>query len=172
MRRMRACNCRGIGGRPGRDFNRQNDCHPARCQRFKVSALTTTSASCHSKNRESNARETRVTGSTRRGLAPRSMYWASCRRRNRISATRDLRGQIDNRTHSIRSATSRTPTDRKLSAHRSCHIHGDGPIQEARTAFVADHYAFTHTQYLRKGLQFFTNWLTPIFRGSCPYRCH
>lgn len=117
MRRMRPCNFRGIGGRPGRDFNRQNNRHPARCQRIKVSGRTTTSASRQSKNRYSSARETRVTGSTRRGLAPRSRYWASWRRRNRISASRDLRGRTAKPTHSIRSAASRTTMDRKLGTH-------------------------------------------------------
>jgi hypothetical protein len=38
------CNCWGIGGRPGRDFRRQNSFQPARCQRIIVSGRTITSA--------------------------------------------------------------------------------------------------------------------------------
>jgi len=34
----------GIGGRPGRDFSRQNNRQPARCQRTKVAGFTTTKA--------------------------------------------------------------------------------------------------------------------------------
>lgn len=60
-------------GRPGRDFSRQNNVHPARCQRIIVSGRTTTRASRQLKNRESNAREIRVTGSIHRGLIPRSL---------------------------------------------------------------------------------------------------
>src|SRR5712671_1517704 len=44
-----------------------------RCQRIIVSGRTTTSASRQLKNRESNAREIRVTASIRRGLIPRSL---------------------------------------------------------------------------------------------------
>jgi hypothetical protein len=86
MRRIRACNCLGIGGRPGRDFSRQKSFQPARCQRIIVSGRTTTRASRQSKSRESNASEIRVTGSTRRDLTLRSTYNASCRRRNKFSA--------------------------------------------------------------------------------------
>ena len=73
IRRIRARICCGIGSRPGRDFNRQNNFHPARCQRIIVSGRTTTSASRQLKNRESNASEIRVTGLIRRGLIPRSV---------------------------------------------------------------------------------------------------
>jgi len=67
MRRIRVCTCAGIGGRPGRDFRRQNSRQPARCQRIIVSGRTTTRASRQLKNRQSNASVTRLTGSTRRG---------------------------------------------------------------------------------------------------------
>ena len=39
----------GIGGRPGRDFQRQNRRKPARCQPMKVFGVTFASASCHAK---------------------------------------------------------------------------------------------------------------------------
>jgi hypothetical protein len=89
MRRIRDCTCLGMGGRPGRDFRRQNNFQPARCQRIIVSGRTTTKASRQLKNRESNASVIRVTGSIRRGLTPRSTYKASCRRRNRFSVLID-----------------------------------------------------------------------------------
>jgi hypothetical protein len=98
-------------GRPDRDLSRQNSFHPARCQRIIVSGRTTTKASRQSKNRENNARRTHLTGSMRRGLAPRSTYWASCRRRNKISASRDRRGRIARPTQEIRSAANRTMRD-------------------------------------------------------------
>jgi hypothetical protein len=62
-----------IGERRIRDFSRQNNFHPARCQRIIVAGRTTTNASRQLQNRESNAREIRVTGSTRRGLISRSL---------------------------------------------------------------------------------------------------
>jgi hypothetical protein len=45
IRRISACNSAGIGGRPGRDFRRQNNLQPARCQRIIVSGRTTIRAS-------------------------------------------------------------------------------------------------------------------------------
>ena len=61
MRRIRARNALGIGGRPGRDFHRQNNFHPARCQRIIVAGCTITRASRQLKNLESIANEIRVT---------------------------------------------------------------------------------------------------------------
>ena len=62
MRRIRACNCWGIGGRPGRDLSRQNNLHPARCQRIIVSGRTATSKSRQSQNFESIDSTIRVAG--------------------------------------------------------------------------------------------------------------
>lgn len=73
IRRIRAWICCGIGGRPGRDFKRQNNLHPARRQRIIVSGRTTTRASRQLKNRDRNARAIRVIGSIRLGLTPRSI---------------------------------------------------------------------------------------------------
>ena len=73
IRRIRACICWGIGGRPARDFSRQNNFHPTRCQRIKVSGRTTTSAPRQLKNRERSAEVIRVTELTRRGFIPRSI---------------------------------------------------------------------------------------------------
>ncbi len=69
MRRIRACNCWGIGGRPGRDLSRQNNLHPARCQRIIVSGRTATSESRQSQNFESIDSTIRVAGSIRRRFA-------------------------------------------------------------------------------------------------------
>lgn len=73
IRRIRACTCFGIGGRPGRDFGRQNSLQPARCQRIIVSGRTTTRASCQSKNYDNTLNLIRVTESILRGRAPRSI---------------------------------------------------------------------------------------------------
>jgi len=70
IRRIKAVNLKRNRRSAGSDFNRQNNLHPARCQRIIVSGRTTTRASGQLKNRESNAREIRVTGSIRRGLIP------------------------------------------------------------------------------------------------------
>jgi hypothetical protein len=42
--RISARSACGMGGRPGRDFSRQNNRQPARCQRSKVAGFTTTKA--------------------------------------------------------------------------------------------------------------------------------
>jgi DNA-binding transcriptional MocR family regulator len=75
--RIRQRSPAGIGGRPDLHFNRQNIRQPARCQRRIVCGRTMTIASCQSNKRVSSARLIRVAASTRRGLTPRSMYWAS-----------------------------------------------------------------------------------------------
>jgi len=54
--RISTCSSTGIGGRPGRDFNRQNSFHPARCKRISVSGRTTVSASRQSKSCDSRVR--------------------------------------------------------------------------------------------------------------------
>jgi hypothetical protein len=72
MRRIKTRNCWGIGGRPGRDFRRQNSFQPARCQRIIFSGHTITRAPRQSNNRDNIAREILVTGSIRRGLIRRS----------------------------------------------------------------------------------------------------
>ena len=77
IRRISACNSQGIGGRPGRDFSRQNSFHPARCQRINVCGRTTTKASRQSKNPDRIVSAMRVTESIRRGLTPRSTYSAN-----------------------------------------------------------------------------------------------
>ncbi len=63
----------GIGGRPGRDFSRQNNRQPARCQRSKAAGFTAIKAPRHSKSFANTTKLTRVAASTCRGLAPRSM---------------------------------------------------------------------------------------------------
>ena len=59
MRRIRSCTCFEIHSRPGRHVRRQNRRQPARCQRIIVAGRTTTRASRHLKNRDSNAKPTR-----------------------------------------------------------------------------------------------------------------
>jgi len=71
--RISTCSSTGIGGRPGRDFNRQNSSHPARCQRISVSGRTTVSAPRQSKSCDSRVRAMRVAESMRRGFTPRSI---------------------------------------------------------------------------------------------------
>jgi len=76
----------GTAGRPARHFSRQKIRQPSRCQRTMVDGRTFTTASRQSHSLVNSARPTRVTWSTRRGLTPRSMYRASCRRSTRFSA--------------------------------------------------------------------------------------
>jgi hypothetical protein len=59
---IRAMSCRisfGSGGLPPRDFQRQYNLKPLRCQRMKILALTTTSAACQSNRRDQNNRHNR-----------------------------------------------------------------------------------------------------------------
>jgi len=56
---MSVWSSRGVGGRPGRDFQRHNNRNPARCHRISVRGPTTTSASRQSNHRESTANEMR-----------------------------------------------------------------------------------------------------------------
>jgi hypothetical protein len=65
IRRINARNSAEIGGRPRRDFMRQNNFQPARCQRISVSGRTTVSAPRQSKSCDSRVRAIRVAGSTR-----------------------------------------------------------------------------------------------------------
>ena len=83
----------GIGGRPALHFQRQNIRQPSRCQRTMVDGRTLTTVCRQSQSLENTARLTRVTGSIRRGLIPRSTYLASCRRRTRFSARIALAGR-------------------------------------------------------------------------------
>jgi hypothetical protein len=55
----------GMGGRPGRDFSRQNNLQPARCQRSKVAGRTTTRALRQSNRLASTTKLTRVPASIR-----------------------------------------------------------------------------------------------------------
>ena len=82
----------GTGGRPlGRDFHRQNKRKPFRCQRMRVSGLTTTSASLQSNSLLRVPIVNRVTLSVRRDLCSRSTKNVSCFRRKRFSAAIALR---------------------------------------------------------------------------------
>src|SRR5437016_9011233 len=58
---------------------------------------------------------TRVAASIRLGFTPRSTYRASCRRRNRTSASSDWRDRNASATHPTRSVTARTTIERALS---------------------------------------------------------
>ncbi len=70
--RMSARSSGGIGGRPGRDFHRQNSRKPARCQPINVFGVTFTKASFHANTLESSTSINRDTLSKRRGLTLRS----------------------------------------------------------------------------------------------------
>lgn len=78
---------------------------PARCQRIGVCGRTTTSAERHANSRDSSAKLTRVAASIRLGFTPRSTHRASCRRRNRTSASSDWRDRNASATHPTRSVT-------------------------------------------------------------------
>jgi hypothetical protein len=77
IRRMSDWSSLGIGGRPGRDFRRQNNRRPARCQRSSVAGFTTVKEPCQSNRLASSVRLIRVAASIRRGRTPRSMYSAN-----------------------------------------------------------------------------------------------
>jgi hypothetical protein len=136
IRRIRARRGFGIGGRRGRDLSRQNSLQPARCQRTRVSGRTATKAPRQSKNRDSNAGEIQVTGSRRRGLAPRSTYRASCRRRSSTSACSDRCDRNASATHPASSASTRSIVETTLSTSRSCRTPGAEPSQGTRTRFL------------------------------------
>ena len=70
---MRARRFLGNGGRPAdRDFHRQNNRNPARCQRTNVLGLTIASACAQGKNRLKTTRATLAAGVGRRRRTFRS----------------------------------------------------------------------------------------------------
>lgn len=84
MRRINPCSWGGIAGRLGRQFTRHSSFQALRCQPSRVLGRTTTKASRQSKSFDNRVSRTRVTGSMRRGLTPRSIYRARCRPRTKI----------------------------------------------------------------------------------------
>jgi hypothetical protein len=74
IRRISAGNSAGIGGRPGRDFRRQNIFQHARCQRINVCERTTTKASRQPKNPDRTVSAMRVIASARE---PDQLRWAA-----------------------------------------------------------------------------------------------
>ena len=58
----------GSAGRPPRDFQRQYNLKPLRCQRMNVSGVTTASASFQSKKRDQSTSDKRAASVSRRGL--------------------------------------------------------------------------------------------------------
>jgi hypothetical protein len=123
-RRMSLRSSSGMGGRPGRDFQRHRSRHPARCHRIIVSGRTITRAERQSKSREMNASDARATASTRLGLMPRSRYSPSCRRRRRFSASTDRRDRKEKMAKLTRSVSSRKTMWAKRITQRSCHSIG------------------------------------------------
>jgi hypothetical protein len=84
----------GTRGRPrGFDLHFQNSRKPFRCQRMKVSGLTTVRASRQANSVDSNTGLNLVAGRARRGLTLRSKYKANCLRRKRFSAAKAHRGR-------------------------------------------------------------------------------
>ena len=121
MRRMRRCSSAGIAGRPGWDVRRHSNFQALRCLRSNVSGRTTTNASRQSKSLDSSTSRTRVTGSIRRGLTPRSMYRVSCRRRKRFSALIDRLDRTISRSHRSASQIRARRTVMPVSMTESCH---------------------------------------------------
>ena len=143
IRRISSRSSIGIGGRPDRHFHRHHNRKPVRCHRTSVSGWTTTKADRELNHRDRNVNATRVAASIRFGLTPRSRYIASCRRRNRISASNDSRGRSKRPHHWIRSQARRTIVENALSTPTSCHsfrnCHFHGKIEFLRTTgFVRD----------------------------------
>ena len=114
------CRSAGIRGRPRTfDFHLQSSRKPRRCQRTKVSGLTTVRASRHANSLESHTRVNLVAAFARRGLTLRSTYKANCLRRKRFSAAKAHRGRRLLRTNlrvsSKRSDMVSTTLDRESS---------------------------------------------------------
>ncbi len=123
--RIRARSSAGIGGRPSLHLNRQNNRHPARCQRMIVFGRTITIAFRQSNNRVRSAKLMRLAESTRRGLTPRSMYWARCLRRTKFSARTAADGRNRSRA-SLKESDSSAATIRTIQTMRSsCHNAAD-----------------------------------------------
>ena len=109
--RISARNSTGIGGRPALYLLLQNSRHPVWCQRRIVCGRTMTIALCQSNIRVSNAKLIRVAGYTRRGVTPRSRYWASCCRRTSFSAWISAEGR-DRSRMSLNASETRATTIR------------------------------------------------------------
>ena len=109
---MRACRSAGIGGRPRRDFHRQNRRNPWRCQRSNVAGCTMTNAWRQSNQRASQVRAMRMAFVACCGFTCRSWYRASCLRRNRFSAAR----AVGERRHSRRKWSASTRSIRNVEA--------------------------------------------------------
>ena len=123
--RISVRNSVGIGGRPSLHLNRQNKRHPVRCQRIIVLGLTITTAPRQSNKRVRSASPTRVTQSTRRGLTPRSMYWASCFRSTRFSARIAEDERMKSKTSLKASASSPATIRTSQTMWSSCHNPAD-----------------------------------------------
>ena len=121
IRRMSCRSSSGMGGRPGRDLQRQNSRQPARCQRTIVFGRTTITHDRQSHNRESQARLKRVAASMRRGFTPRSLKSASCRRKTRFSASIDRRDLAVSTSKPIKSPSRRRTMQAKAITPTSCH---------------------------------------------------
>lgn len=140
--RISARSSGGIGGRPRLHLNRQNNRHPARCQRTIVAGRTITTAFCQSNKRVSNARLIRATASMRRGLTPRSMYRASCFRRTKFSAR--IAEDERNRSRTSLKASESNPAIILASAwmRSSCHNPAGAVVATAQvraTPIIAHH---------------------------------
>ena len=131
------CRSAGIRGRPrALDFHLQNSRKPFRCQRIKVSGLTTVRASRHANNLESNTRVNLADAFARRGLTLRSRYKANCLRRKRFSAAKAHRGRrlclMKLRVSSKRSNMVSSTLDRKSSFGIKERIAYPGPCRHFR----------------------------------------
>ena len=121
IRRISCRSSSGMGGRPGRDLQRQNSRQPARCQRTIVFGRTTITHDRQSHNLESQARLKRVAASIRRGLTPRSLKSASCRHKIRFSASIERRGLPARASKPIKSTSRRRTIRARAITPTSCH---------------------------------------------------
>jgi hypothetical protein len=96
-----------LGLPAGLDFQRQNKRNPLRCHRFSVSGSTTTSASRQANSRLKQAISHLAESWARWGLTLRSWNIASCFRRNRFSATREVRDLVATRSSPTKSNSTR-----------------------------------------------------------------
>ena len=136
IRRMSRRSSSGMGGRPGRDLQRQNSRQPARCQRTIVFGRTTITHDRQSHNRESQARLKRVAASMRRGFTPRSLKSASCRRKTRFSASIDRRDLAVSTSKPIKSPSRRRTMQAKAITPTSCHgFHARAQPQSRGSSF-------------------------------------
>jgi hypothetical protein len=121
----------GSGGLPTRrDFRRRNKRKPFRCQRMRVSGLTTTRAFRQSNHRLKVAMTHRVASFARWGLNWRSRNKASCFRRNRFSAVNARCDRKRRKGNSPKSRRTRKSIRRQCQTHNGAFFRSDMKDQD------------------------------------------